>query len=177
MNLAPIHRDGTVSGLAGDIPDAAWSAIESTLQLYSTVGWVLPWIGYLAIERDECVGTCAFTHSPRDNIVEIAYNTFSGHEGRGAATRMAMSLMSIAYEHAPGIAITAHTLPEENASTRILRKTGFVFAGPRIDEEDGPIWVWRHQGAPAQPNPRNVAPLSSQPPKDSRRGLPRPSVQ
>jgi RimJ/RimL family protein N-acetyltransferase len=153
MQLAAINRDGTVSGFAGSVPAEGRAAIESTVQLYSRVGWVRPWIGYLAIEQEVCLGTCAFTHAPKDNTVEIAYYTFPGHEGRGAATRMASSLISLAKEHAPEVVITAHTLPEENASTRILRKTGFVLAGPRVHEVDGPIWVWRHQEGIPPPKP------------------------
>jgi len=123
------------------------SAIDSTVQLYSKVGWTPPWTGYLAFEDGACVGTCAFTSTPKNNIVEIAYFTFPAYERQGFATRMAASLVALARECDPTISVTAHTLPVENASTRILRKVGFVFAGPRVHEEDGPIWVWRHGSA------------------------------
>ncbi len=152
MYLAAINRDGTLTGFFGIVSDAGRSAIEATVQLYSRAGWAHPWIGYLAIEREACVGTCAFTHAPKENVVEVAYHTFPGYEGAGVATRMASSLVALAKEFAPNVVITAHTLPEENASTRILRKTGFEFAGARVHEEDGDIWVWRHQSAIAQPH-------------------------
>jgi ribosomal-protein-alanine N-acetyltransferase len=152
MYLAAINRDGTLTGFSGIVSAAGRSAIESTAQLYSRVGWVHPWIGYLAIERETCVGTCAFTHAPRENVVEIAYHTFPRYEGGGVASRMASSLVALVNEFAPEVVVTAHTLPEENASTRVLRKTGFEFAGPRVHEEDGAIWVWRHQSAIAQPH-------------------------
>jgi ribosomal-protein-alanine N-acetyltransferase len=164
MYLAAINRDGTVSEFSGIVPDAGRSAIESTVQLYSRVGWAHPWIGYLAVERDVCVGTCAFTRAPKENVVEMAYHTFPRHEGKGVATRMASSLIALAKEFAPAVVITAHTLPEENASTRILRKTGFELSGPRVHEEDGEIWVWRHQSATAQPDhPPEPAPASVTP--------------
>jgi len=152
MNLIAIDRDGTVSGFAGHVPEVGRSAIESTVQLYSRVGWIQPWIGYLALEDDKCVGTCAFTSSPKNNVVEIAYFTFPGNEGRGVATRMAALLISLAKGNAPKVVVTSHTLPKENASTRILRKLGFVLEGPRIHEEDGKIWVWRYQGPIVQPD-------------------------
>ena len=167
MNLLAIDRDGTVSGFAGQIPEVGRSAIESTVQLYSKVGWTQPWIGYLALEDGMCVGTCAFTSAPRDNVAEIAYFTFPGNEGRGVATRMAALLISLAKESAPQVVVTAHTLPEENASTRVLRRSGFVFDGPRIHEEDGQIWVWRHQGPVVQPDQSSDPGLS---PGDSRAG-------
>jgi len=159
MNLVAINRDGTVPEFAGHIPDVGRSAIQSTVQLYSRVGWLHPWIGYLAVEGGACVGTCAFTRAPRDNAVEIAYFTFPGHEGGGVATRMALSLISLARASAPGIAITAHTLPEQGASTRVLRKAGFVLSGPRVHEEDGPIWVWcYHDPTPKAAQPRDPTP-------------------
>ncbi len=48
--------------------------------------------------------------------------------------------------------IRAHTRPEANASTRVLRKCGFVHIGEIIDPEDGPVWRWerspQHIGTP-----------------------------
>jgi [ribosomal protein S5]-alanine N-acetyltransferase len=170
MNLAAIERDGTVSGFTGTAPDAARSAIQATVRLYSRVGWMHPWIGYLALEDNVCVGTCAFTSAPRENIVEVAYCTFPGHEGRGCATRMAASLVSMARGFSPGVVVTAHTLPEEGASTRVLRKVGFVLVGPRLHEDDGQIWVWRylepfpqHDQSP-DPTPGSVTPAAGQQP-------------
>jgi ribosomal-protein-alanine N-acetyltransferase len=147
MKLLAIDRDGAISGFAGQVPEVCQSAIESTVQLYSRVGWIQPWIGYLAFEEGGCVGTCAFTAAPKNNLVEIAYFTFPGNEGRGVATRMASLLISLASENAPNVVVTAHTLPNENASTRVLRKLGFILVGPRIHENDGQIWVWRKQGS------------------------------
>jgi RimJ/RimL family protein N-acetyltransferase len=176
MHLAAINRDGTVSGFVGTVPDVGRSAIESTMQLYSRVGWGRPWIGYMAIEDDECVGTCAFTHAPEENVVEIAYHTFPKFECVGVATHMASSLISIAMEYDPQVAITAHTLPEKNASTRILEKTGFVFAGPRVHEIDGHIWVWRYQGVTSQPKlssgptPASGSSPTGREPRHGRRG-------
>lgn len=152
MNLIAIDRDGTVSGFVGQISEIGRSAIESTVQLYARLGWTQPWIGYLALEDGMCVGTCAFTSAPKNNVAEIAYFTFPGNEGRGVATRMAALLISLAKGSAPKVVVTAHTLPEENASTSVLRKLGFVLEGPQIHEEDGQVWVWRYQGQIVQPN-------------------------
>jgi RimJ/RimL family protein N-acetyltransferase len=38
--------------------------------------------------------------------------------------------------------VIAHTLPENNASTHILDKIGFTFAGEIEHPEDGLIWRW-----------------------------------
>jgi [ribosomal protein S5]-alanine N-acetyltransferase len=140
--LVGINADGTLMEGTESLPEVARTVIESTVQLYSKVGWSHPWIGYLAFENEECVGTCAFTSAPKDGAVEIAYFTFPKKEGRGVATRMAEALVSIAKMSPLRVSVTAHTLPEENASTRILRKLGFGLVGPKIHAEDGAIWVW-----------------------------------
>src|SRR5450631_4694839 len=117
MKLAEIGRDGSVPGHQGPLPDTARSVVDSTVKLYARVGWTRPWIGYLAIEGAEVVGTCAFTGAPVEGKVEIAYFTFPGREGRGIATQMAECLLSIARKSAPEVAVTAHTLPKDGAST------------------------------------------------------------
>ena len=38
--------------------------------------------------------------------------------------------------------VRAHTLPQANASTRVLGKCGFTFTGPVEDPEDGLVWRW-----------------------------------
>jgi len=145
MKLVGIDRDGSFSPEKGPLPEIARSVVESTQQLYSRVGWSTPWIGYLAFEDGECVGTCAFTAAPAGGVVEIAYFTFPGHEGRGVATRMGERLVSMAGASAPEILVTAHTLPQESASTRVLLKAGFVFMTAAVHPEDGQIWIWRHE--------------------------------
>jgi len=117
--------------------------MSSTAELYMSAGYVPPWTGYLAIEKDQCVGTCAFKSPPQDNCVEIAYFTFPGHEGHGVATRMAQALVQIAFEAVPGLTIAAQTLPEESASTSVLKKLGFQFAAELEHPEDGKVWEWR----------------------------------
>jgi len=41
--------------------------------------------------------------------------------------------------------LRVHTLPERNASTRILEKVGFERLGEIIDPEDGVIWRWERE--------------------------------
>jgi RimJ/RimL family protein N-acetyltransferase len=153
MKLLGINVDGTLVEAAGSLPEVAQAAVDSTVQLYSKVGWSYPWIGYLAFENQDCVGTCAFTSAPKDGIVEIAYFTFPNNEGRGVATRMAEALVAIARKSTPGVSVTAHTLPAESASTRILRKLGFDLVGPRTHPDDGVIWVWLLKGRRHAPEP------------------------
>lgn len=78
------------------------------------------------------------------------YFTFPDHEGRGVATRMARELLRIARAAQAGhTAAIARTLPQENASTSILRKLGFQLEGELLHPEDGLVWKWREGGQPA----------------------------
>jgi RimJ/RimL family protein N-acetyltransferase len=114
---------------------------RSTLAMYPAGGPVVPWVGYLAEEDGEFVGTCAFKSPPGEHGVEIAYFTFPEHEGRGLATRMAAELVAIA-TRAGARTVRAQTLPEVNASTKILEKLGFSNGGSVMHPEDGEVWEW-----------------------------------
>lgn len=146
MELIPITRSGQPARPLGDLPEIADRIMTSTRQMYDAVGYQEPWIGYVAEKDGRCVGTCGFKTPPRDNAVEIAYFTFPGEEGRKIATEMAGRLIEIARNHAPTITITAQTLPEKNASNRILEKLGFVFSGEMEHSDDGTVWEWKLEG-------------------------------
>lgn len=111
-------------------------------QFYKVVGFVPPWIAYVAVEADVAVGVCAFKGASRNNIVEIAYGTHPGHEGQGVATRMVQALVRIARNADPQVRIIARTLPEQNASTRVLAKCGFAQVRDAVDDEVGMVWEW-----------------------------------
>ncbi len=144
MNLVAIPRSGEI---ISNVPltEAPRSIISQTVQMYGRRGYVEPWIGDLAAEGHSWVGCCGFTAPPAGRVVEIAYQTFSGFEGRGIATAMARHLVAIARQSDPSVSIIAHTLTEENSSNRTLKKLGFVFAGTVNDPEDGNIWEWRYE--------------------------------
>ena len=94
----------------------------------------------------EVVGSCGFKAAPSpDGSVEIAYFTYPGFEGRGYATKMARKLIPLASSSALVRQVIAHTLPETNASTRVLAKAGMTFVGEVIDPEDGRVWRWQVQ--------------------------------
>ncbi len=115
---------------------------KATIAMYSNNSATLPWLGYLAQDNGTFVGTCAFKSPPQNAEVEIAYFTFPQHEGQGVATQMARWLTELAEKN--GVKrVKAQTLPEKNASTRILEKLGFTFVGPTVHPDDGTIWEWQ----------------------------------
>ena len=106
---------------------------------------VLHWAGYFGVDpaTRELVGSCAFKTPPRDGRVEIAYFTYPEYEGRGYATAMAQKLIALAAGAPEVREVIAHTLPESNASTRILAKVGMDCLGEVVDPDDGRVWRWR----------------------------------
>jgi RimJ/RimL family protein N-acetyltransferase len=106
----------------------------------------LQWGGYFVVDEGtrEVVGSCAFKAPPsEEGTVEIAYFTYPGFEGRGYATAMARKLIALASTSAAVRQIVAHTLPETNASTRVLEKVGMRLVGEVNDPEDGRVWRWQ----------------------------------
>jgi ribosomal-protein-alanine N-acetyltransferase len=105
-----------------------------------------PWRhGFFVVERggQRVVGTAGFKGPPdASGVVEIAYGIVPGCEGRGYATEAAGALVRFAKGDVSVRLIRAHTLPELNASTRVLGKCGFRHIGGVIDPEDGPVWRW-----------------------------------
>ncbi len=125
--------------------------VEQTLLMpdYDDAGG---WGGYLAVDRtsDLIVGSCAFKGSPtEDGTVEIAYYTFGPHEGQGHAKSMARALITTALSSHLVRRVIAHTLPEDNPSTSVLRSVGMGFVGEVHDPEDGPVWRWQLESGDA----------------------------
>lgn len=119
--------------------------VRQSLAYFSSADDEPVWSGFLAVDEPsgEVIGSCSFKGPPApDGTVEIAYFTFPGFERRGFGTAMAAKLVEIALTSSTVIAVIAHTLPERNASTRILEKIGMRLVGEVIDPEDGTVWRW-----------------------------------
>jgi RimJ/RimL family protein N-acetyltransferase len=105
-----------------------------------------PWIhGFVLLHQtsNSTVGKCGFKGPPDDNgTVEIAYGVAPDHQGKGYATEAAAALVTYAFSHEHVRVVRAHTLPEANASTRVLAKCGFQRIGEVNDPEDGLVWRW-----------------------------------
>jgi len=150
VRLVPIAADVDPDALARELAPGfggdeapAREMLAQTLTLLTQDPRPHPWGCYLAAQDGATIGTCAFKSAPADGAVELAYMTFPAFEGRGHATAMAAALAGIA--DAAGVMPIAHTLPEENASTRALRRNGFSLAGAVEDPEDGLVWRWERR--------------------------------
>ena len=105
-----------------------------------------PWIhGFMLVHRISggVIGRCGFKGPPEaDGVVEIAYGVAPEHQGKGYATEAAAALVSYAFSNGQVRVVRAHTLPESNASTRVLTKCGFRRIGEVIEPDDGLVWRW-----------------------------------
>lgn len=148
MEFISITKDGRLEKEINDLHPIAEDILKSTAELYKTNHYKKPWIGYIVLDDlGNCIGTCAFKSPPANHTVEIAYFTFPEFSGKGYASRMANNLVRIALNAEPGIKVIAQTLPEESASTSILKKAGFVFEKEVHHPEDGKVWQWKFAGS------------------------------
>ena len=142
MELIEITINGAPARKIDTLPEIAADVLKATAEMYKTTGYLPPWVGYLALDGDDCVGTCAFKTPPLNGRVEIAYFTFPGNEGRGIASWMAECLIGLARLEVPEIRLYAQTLPKQNASTHVLEKLGFRKIAAVEHPEDGKVWEW-----------------------------------
>jgi ribosomal-protein-alanine N-acetyltransferase len=114
-------RDATAAGEA----DARWGARF-----------------FVAGDPPELVGWGGFKGAPRDGVVELGYEIAGSRRGRGLATAATRAMAGEALEDESVVAVIAHTLPERNASNRVLEKAGFRFDG-EADDRGEPVWRFR----------------------------------
>jgi RimJ/RimL family protein N-acetyltransferase len=105
-----------------------------------------PWKDGFAVVHvadNAVIGFCSFTGPPSTaGTVEIAYGIAPGYQNRGHATEAAQELIAYAFASGRVRTICAHTLPQDNASTRVLLKCGFILIGKVTHSEDGIVWRW-----------------------------------
>ena len=81
-------------------------------------------------------------------MVELGYSVAPAYRNQGYATEAIGALVEYAAQ-AGATVVTAHTLPQTNASTRVLIKLGFTMERVHEDPKDGPVWRWiRPLGVP-----------------------------
>jgi RimJ/RimL family protein N-acetyltransferase len=94
-------------------------------------------------ETNELVGSCGYKGKPNEaGEVEIGYEIAATHRQKGLGTEAALALRDLAFRSAAVKKVIAHTLAEQNPSTRILQHCGMVKVGELIDPDEGPVWRW-----------------------------------
>jgi ribosomal-protein-alanine N-acetyltransferase len=105
-----------------------------------------PWLfGFGIIHRAEklLIGSAGFTGPPGpDGVVEIGYGIAPGYQRQGYATEATKALLEFIRSTGKASIVRAHTLPELNASARVLTKCGFARNGEAMDPDEGVVWRW-----------------------------------
>jgi ribosomal-protein-alanine N-acetyltransferase len=114
----------TMDALAADPSRAAWSSRF-----------------FVTDDPPELVGWGGFKGPPANGVVELGYEIAEARQGRGLATAATRAMVVEAFADGQVTMVVAHTLPERNASNRVLEKVGFRYDGEA--KEDGDV-VWRY---------------------------------
>lgn len=99
---------------------------------------------FVSGDPPELVGWGGFKGPPRDGVVELGYEIAESRRGRGLATAATRAMLAEGFAHEEVTLVIAHTLPERNASNRVLEKAGFVYDG---EAREGGEAVWRFSHA------------------------------
>lgn len=98
---------------------------------------------WLIVESGEAVGLCSVTKPPQNGVVEIGYGVAPSRQGRGSASRAVGEVVAWAKSDPRVEALSAETSTTNLASQAVLERNGFLRVGQRIDDEDGPLILWR----------------------------------
>ncbi|MCP5517501.1 MAG: GNAT family N-acetyltransferase [Verrucomicrobiales bacterium] len=149
LELQPWTREELLADLANMPPAARAEVSPEWLRAVETSPAHDPWIhGFKVIHRESggVVGRCGFKGPPdAEGVVEIAYGIEPEQQSRGFATEATAALASHAFSQPLVRLVRAHTLPQPNASTRVLEKCGFTRIGEVQDPEDGSVWRWERR--------------------------------
>lgn len=154
IRLVPYTREGLLAMV--DAMEPADRAQVSPDWLARVRGTEVPdpWVfGFQVVLRENGapIGTVGFKTPPASGQIEIAYGIDPEHRCKGYATEAAAAVTRYVLESGQVTTVFAHTLPEPNASTRVLTKCGFRKTGDVIDPEDGPVWRWEYVGPAGTP--------------------------
>jgi len=97
---------------------------------------------FVAGDPPELVGWGGFKGPPADGVVELGYEIAEVRRERGLATAATCAMLDEAFADARVDTVIAHTLPERNASNRVLEKAGFHYAGATTERGRQ---VWRFE--------------------------------
>ena len=115
-------------------------------ELYKSDQSPTDWPLYFFIHSKDgvLIGSGGFKNAPDDSgVAEIGYEIATEYMNRGYATEAVRGMLARAFSDERVKAVVAHTLPETNASNRVLQKVGMRFVGEFEDPQDGRVWRWQ----------------------------------
>ena len=123
-----------------EFPDALQNAHDMLAEAAVDPEW---WTHVFIDENNRVIGLGGYAGAPNDaGVIEIGYGVAPEVRGRGYATGSVKLLVSKAFSNPDVREIIAHTLAEEDPSTRVLVKNGFTRVEELEDPQEGAIWRW-----------------------------------
>ncbi|HEV7741131.1 MAG TPA: GNAT family protein [Pseudolysinimonas sp.] len=118
-------------------------ALGFTIDRLTTHPQESEWWMHFFLVNGLLVGSGGFVGRPRHGAVEIGYEIAPGFRRKHYGTGAAAALVAKAFGTGEVNAVIAHTLPNENPSTKVLDRLGFTNEGEVKDSGQGIVWRWR----------------------------------
>lgn len=134
---------GPRSFTLADTPIAPVGILQMLADIDARVAATFNPASWLIVEQGEVAGLCSIVRPPDGDQIAIGYGIAPSRQGRGIAGRAVGEIVAWARGDDRVGAITAETAVANIASQRLLIRNGFIQAGERIDDEDGPLLCWR----------------------------------
>ena len=154
VRVEPVRLDWVQALAEGDdvfterfgIPvEPDWTGFPDALPILlaaSAAGAEPVWGPQLFFDSDGAlVGNGGWKAAPEDGVVDLGYAVAPSRQRRGIATAVVRTLLDRARSGSVRI-VRAHTLAEDNPSTRVLARCGFERTAELIDPDVGPVWRW-----------------------------------
>jgi RimJ/RimL family protein N-acetyltransferase len=98
---------------------------------------------FIHVKDNALVGLGGYKgRADESGMVEIGYAIIPPYRCKGLAAEAAGGLIDNAFSDTNIKRVDAHTLPDENASTRVLEKVGMANVGIAHDPDVGEVWHW-----------------------------------
>jgi RimJ/RimL family protein N-acetyltransferase len=120
-------------------------AIADLRQDPDSTFWLAP---RLMVVEQQIVGMGGFKGLPHQGAIEIGYGVIPSQQRQGFATQAVAFLVEEAFSAKEVQTVLAHTIPQNRASQRVLKKNGFIREGSLFDPEDGELWIWHRTETP-----------------------------
>jgi RimJ/RimL family protein N-acetyltransferase len=160
MTLEPcttLHVRKLIEGAEAFERWSGWKVSEGYLEFPEALGVTLHllekfadstdrawWEPYLFVHEADrtLMGLGGYKGPPDNGVVEIGYGIAPAYRRKGHAFEAAQALITHAFGSADIHTVRAHTLPEVNASNRVLMKCGMSKVAVINDPGDGVLWRW-----------------------------------
>jgi RimJ/RimL family protein N-acetyltransferase len=154
VRVEPIRRDWAEALAEGDAVfaerfgiavEVGWSGFPEALPILldaARAGVPGEWGPQLFFDdHGALVGNRGWKGRPEQAAAELGYAAAPARQRRGIATAVVRELVERARRAGLRV-VVAHTLAEENASTKVLTRCGFTRTAELADPDEGRVWRW-----------------------------------